>query len=447
MEEKEFLPDYMKIIKALRSIGHLPQDAIRDIVDNGFDAGATEVGVYFNEKPIKGKERKALENVIIVDNGKGMSKFELTKSLVPADTGRDRNSEVELGKFGIGLLASGLSFANKIEVITKGVNGYFYTYISYSEKMQTRSPVNMVRPCTADELALINPYLKSNQTGTMVIISEIDRLPATPRTVDDLRQQTTFSISRGYYHLKDKTVVKIDGKSVRYYDALERNNCIEVSREYKIPVLKDAYDNTLVNEFITVTMSMIRTAESKLVEREFPALQNPTQRGQGFSVVRNGRELCWGQTFDMWKTTDPNNQFRGEIRYSGKYLDEYLFDVSVTKDRVHILDKSVRDKIDEYRKEFFRTVLKPRSKDQKTYKDAFTALLALETESEGKTVVKKTSGSTSGKTFVVQQNPFVVKLLSIDFDNTTPNKAMQILLELREDANKYQTASLKTATG
>jgi HSP90 family molecular chaperone len=132
MEEKEFLPDYMKIIKALRSIGHLPQDAIRDIVDNGFDAGATEVGVYFNEKPIKGKERKALENVIIVDNGKGMSKFELTKSLVPADTGRDRNSEVELGKFGIGLLASGLSFANKIEVITKGVNGYFYTYISYS---------------------------------------------------------------------------------------------------------------------------------------------------------------------------------------------------------------------------------------------------------------------------------------------------------------------------
>jgi hypothetical protein len=447
MEEKDFRPDYMKVLKAIRSIGHLPQDAIRDIVDNGFDAGASEVGVYFNEKPTRAKDRKELLNVIIVDNGKGMSKFELTKSLVPADTGRDRDSETELGKFGIGLLASGLSFANKIEVITKGVNGYFYTYISYTEKLQTRNPINMVRPCTPEEVSLINPYLKSNPTGTMVIISEIDRLPATNRIVDDLRQQTTFSISRGYYHLKDKTVVKIDGKPVRYYDALERNNCIEVSREYKIPVLKDAYGNTLVNEFITVSMSMIRTADSKLVEREFPALQNPTQRGQGFSVVRNGRELCWGQTFGMWKTTDPNNQFRGEIRYSGKYLDEYLFDVSVTKDRVHILDKSVYDKIDEYRKEFFKSVIKPRSVDQKTYKDAFTALMALENESEGKTAVKKTSVTKSGKTAIVQQNPFVVKLLSIDMENTTPFKAMQILSELREDAQKYQTSYDKTVTG
>jgi hypothetical protein len=445
MEEKDFRPDYMKVLKAIRSIGHLPQDAIRDIVDNGFDAGASEVGVYFNEKPTKAKERKILENVVIVDNGKGMSKFELSKSLVPADTGRDRDTQTELGYFGIGLLASGLSFANKIEVITKGINGYFYTYISYKEKLQTRNPVNTVRPCTPQEIALINPYLKSNPTGTMVIISEVDRLPATRQTVDDLRQQTTFSISRGYFHLKDKCVVKIDGNAVRYYDALERANCIEVSREYKIPILKDAYGNTLVNEFITVSMSMIRPKDSRLVEREFPNLQNPSQRTQGFSIVRNGRELCWGQTFEMWKTTDPLNQFRGEISYSGKYLDEYLFDVSVTKDRVQILDKSVWDKINEYRTDFCNTVVKPHYQDQRSYNTAVR--FDIKAQKDSLIADTKPSSKTTVAKPVVQQNPLVVKLLSIDMDNTTPNKAMQILLELRDDAKKYQTVADKTATG
>ena len=122
MEDNIFQPDYMKILKALRSIGHLPHDAIRDIVDNGFDANATEVSVYFNEKAksARAKERKELLSVYIVDNGDGMTRYELAKSLVPADTGRDRNIQNDLGKFGIGLLASGLSFANKIEIITKG---------------------------------------------------------------------------------------------------------------------------------------------------------------------------------------------------------------------------------------------------------------------------------------------------------------------------------------
>ena len=444
MEEKEFRPDYMKILKAIRSIGHLPQDAIRDIVDNGFDAGATEVGVYFNEKAPKPKERKALENIIIVDNGRGMSKFELTKALVPADSGRERDTSNELGYFGVGLVSSGLSFSDKIEVITKGINGYLYTHISYSEKLRTRNPINIIRPCRPEEIARIDPYLKSNPSGTMVILSTINRLQASAETVADLRRKTTFSVSRGYFHLKDKCVVKIDGNTVRYYDALERDNCIEVSKEYKIPIHKDAHGNALVNEFITLTMSMIRGKDSKIVDREFPSLQNPSPRTQGFSIIRNGRELCWAQTLDMWAPSGPTNQFRGEICYTGKHLDEYIFDVPVTKDRVRILDKSVRDEIKKFQQEFCNSRVIPMYHDNRLHVKASESIKA---NLVAQTKVTKSSSKTAVATTVVQQNPLVIKLLGIDMDNTTPNKAMQILLELRDDAKKYQTLTVKTATG
>lgn len=441
MEESIFQPDYMKILKALRSIGHLPHDAIRDIVDNGFDANATEVSVYFNEKAqsAKAKERKELSSVYIVDNGDGMSTYELTKALVPADTGRDRDIQNDLGKFGIGLLASGLSFANKIEVITKGIKGYLYTYISYSEKLQTRTPVNEVRKCTPEEIALIEPYLKGSPSGTMVIISEIDRLPATSKTVFDLRLNTTFAISRGYFHLAGKAVAKIDGKPVRYYDPLERNQAINVSREYKIPIHKDAYGNTLTNEFVTVVLSMIRPRRSDLVNREFPKLQNPSQKSQGFSIVRNGRELCWGQTFDMYEPSQPSNQFRGEIRYSGKYLDEYMFDVSVTKDRVQILDKPVRDKIDQLRADFFRDVVLPVYTDQRLYNKSVRAVNATTVTST------KTSAKPKPKP-VVNLNPIVSRILAINTSDTTPNQALQILMELKDEAKKFESKTGQTAT-
>jgi hypothetical protein len=191
-------------------------------------------------------------------------------------------------------------------------------------------------------------------------------------------------------------------------------------------------------------MSMIRGKDSKIVDREFPSFQNPSPRTQGFSIIRNGRELCWGQTFDMWVPSGPTNQFRGEIRYSGKHLDEYIFDVPVTKDRVRILDKSIRDEIKKFQQEFCNSRVIPMYHDNRLNVKASESIKA---NLVAQTKVTKSSSKTAGATTVVQQNPLVIKLLGIDMDNTTPNKAMQILLELRDDAKKYQTLTNTTATG
>jgi HSP90 family molecular chaperone len=101
MEQNLFQTDYLNILKVFRSLNTKPSDALRDIADNGYDAGATELRVHLEEKKLTAEQKrstgKQLERIVIADNGRGMSHFELLKSLVPAETGRERNLTTDLG--------------------------------------------------------------------------------------------------------------------------------------------------------------------------------------------------------------------------------------------------------------------------------------------------------------------------------------------------------------
>jgi hypothetical protein len=141
----------------------------------------------------------------------------------------------------------------------------------------------------------------------------------------------------------------------------------------------------------------------------------------------------------MWEPSQPSNQFRGEIRYSGKYLDEYLFDVSVTKDRVQILDKSVFDKINQFRSDFFRDVVLPMYEDQRLYNASVRAV------KNASTVTTKASAKFKPKP-VMNLNPIVSRILAINTSDTTPNQALQILMELKDEALKFDSSTGKTAT-
>lgn len=366
MEKNLFLTDYLNILKVFRSLNTKPSDALRDIADNGYDAGATELRVHLEEKKLSTEQRrnngKQLDRIVISDNGRGMTEFEILKSLVPAETGRERNLANDLGYFGIGLISSGLSVGNVIQVYTRSASGCFYSYIDYREKQVNPTPVNLVRECTEDEIQrVLNPYLRRASTGTVVILSDLCRLPASRNVVDDLRKQTEVAFARGYYNLKDKLSVFVNGNAVRFYDPLEKSGSVHLSPVYIIPVTKDK-DGNKIDESITVQFSVIKSRNSK---RIYPKYQNPSLATQGFSVIRNGRELCWAQNFDMWAPTPPKNAFRGIITYEAKQLDELIFDVDVNKSSIKIINKEIYAKIDALRHKYFSEEVEPRYQNQR----------------------------------------------------------------------------------
>lgn len=428
MESSLFQTDYLNILKVFRSLNTKPSDALRDIADNGYDAGATELRVSLEEKKLTTEQKrnngKQLERIVISDNGRGMTQFEILKSLVPAETGRERNLASDLGYFGIGLISSGLSIGNVIQVYTKSDSGCFYTYIDYREKLANPNPVNLVRPCTEDEInRILIPYLRRSNTGTVVILSDLCRLPASRNVVDDLRKQTEVAFARGYYNLKDKLSVFVNGNPVRFYDPLEKSSSVHLSQKFTIPVTKDK-DGNKIDESITVQFSVIKSRNSR---RMYPSYQNPSLSTQGFSVVRNGRELCWAQNFGMWAPTPPKNAFRGIITYEAKELDELIFDVDVNKSSIKIINKEIYAKIDALRHKYFSEEVEPRYQKQRA------------TNAENREEKKSTVSISSQRTIQTaikfdnsnKGDAVVKKLLDADLDEMTPREAYDFVEELQ----------------
>ena len=100
------------LLNMLRSLGYSFYQAVCDIIDNCFDAGADKVTIKLGNK--NGKDY-----IIIGDDGNGMNKEILCSSVVLAGTNQlpERNG-VHLGKFHMGLKTSILSMKNSFAVIT-----------------------------------------------------------------------------------------------------------------------------------------------------------------------------------------------------------------------------------------------------------------------------------------------------------------------------------------
>jgi hypothetical protein len=100
----------------------------------------------------------------------------------------------------------------------------------------------------------------------------------------------------------------------------------------------------------------------------------------------------------------------------------------------------VRDKIDQLRADFFRDVVLPVYTDQRLYNNSVRAV-------KNATTVTSTKASAKPKPKpVVNLNPIVSRILAINTSDTTPNQALQILMELKDEAKKFESNTGQTAT-
>src|SRR5262249_32109340 len=92
-------------------LGYKISDAIADLVDNSVDEQARKVHIRF----VRGTD--GIHNVIIADNGNGMSDEELREAMRVGS--RSSKSDKQLGKYGIGLKSASLSQAETVTVLTR----------------------------------------------------------------------------------------------------------------------------------------------------------------------------------------------------------------------------------------------------------------------------------------------------------------------------------------
>jgi histidine kinase/DNA gyrase B/HSP90-like ATPase len=208
--DTEYLPpDEKKSGDIFSRLGYKFSDAIADLIDNSVDENASKVHIRF----IRGTD--GIHNVVIADNGNGMSDDELREAMRFGS--RSLKSNQQLGKYGIGLKSASLSQAETVTVLTrqgKSTIGRRWTL------------ENVKRNWTCDilqESDVSNAFTETfagiegfrrYKSGTLIIWERLEHLRALPDNIDEVLKKTT-----------DELMIEL---GIRFHRFIEKG-CLEIS--------------------------------------------------------------------------------------------------------------------------------------------------------------------------------------------------------------------------
>ena len=322
-------PNAAKLMDSLRYLGYDNYSAICDLIDNSLDAEAKTV--YVNISQVDG------EPVIwIGDDGSGMDERILDEALKLGSL-TDRNSTSDLGKYGMGLVTASLSIAKRTAVLTRS-NGTLLKSVTDIDEIKKRNEFcKYLGKASAEDAQLFAKFdLKS--TGTVVELTKCDNLKNQNLTV--FRNTLRGKLGQIYrYFLQAGKTITLNGEPVAARDPLmldEKGTEVFSDETFEL-TLKNAEGRQITDRMRIRIVLLPDFGADGNRERKI------SQRGQGFYILRNNREIAEGQRLDLFTRHNDLNRFRGEIFFSGIF-DEFM-GVNFTK---HEIDphQAIRDKIE-----------------------------------------------------------------------------------------------------
>ena len=336
----ENLPNAGKLIRSLRHLGYDNIAAVKDICDNCKDADASEIEIFV-EPTDSGVGRY---EIIIVDNGNGMSKETLDQALkLGSDT--TRNEISDLGKFGMGLVTASLSICRRVEVTTKEKNGPIrYSVQDVDEIVERNQFVKILGEAGEEQIEQFEALLKDPSHGTIVVLSKCDHLQNKDPKAFSNRLRKELGQAFRYFLWSEKTAMWINGESVEAVDPMMKSgdalDPTKKSQEYsreKYAIEFEDENGDEVKEQVEVVLYLLPDFGIKgNSERKIGS------RSQGFYLLRNYREIAEGENFDLFTKHPDFNRFRGEIFVSGT-LDDVV-GVDFTKQKPNF-KQSLEDKL------------------------------------------------------------------------------------------------------
>ena len=168
-------------IEALRDSGYSSTThAVAELVDNAVEAEASTIDVLCCERsPEPGTKhaRARVDQIVVADNGKGMDAETLRRGLKFGDGSRLKNP-TGIGRFGIGLPASSVSQARRVDVWTwrNGATNALHSYLDLDEVNRGETAVPAPQHNEPPRELLELTRVADAPSGTLVIWSKLDRI-------------------------------------------------------------------------------------------------------------------------------------------------------------------------------------------------------------------------------------------------------------------------------
>lgn len=202
--------------------------AIDELIDNSIQAGASNIRICFGFGDSKAKSEHPSE-IIILDNGHGMDPEMIRYCLNWGGTHR-ANDRSGFGRYGYGLKSAAVSFGNRVQVYSKPEDGVWSTtYLDIDELLEEfkKDSSKALSIPQSKEVKLPNHIeelfskLPNNKkSGTIIVISKIDRDRLTKKKHETLRQFLLEEIGITYRHLLGNVKIQVEGTEVLPLDPL-----------------------------------------------------------------------------------------------------------------------------------------------------------------------------------------------------------------------------------
>ncbi len=330
-EMKEFNydnePNAGILIYALQHLGYKNDVALCDIIDNSIDAGATKISLYMDK-----------DKIMIVDNGKGMT-FSILDEALKLGSDIIRENNTTLGKFGMGLSTASMSIADKTTVLTKSlrVEPILKSSVDINIVKLNNKFVKYIGEANRQEEELFQQLLEGEKSGTIVILEQCAGIKN--KNVNQFSNRMKSVMARIYRKFMDKIDFYVNGIKVEADDPLllnDKETQVFCDENYEIKWKdKNGVEKKSTINAKLVLLPLMPVEEAKQKKMNIP--------NQGFSILRNSREIAFG--YMPWLAKHNRfNRFRGEISFQSD-MDEAM-GVDFTKNGIDMMD-SVNDILQE----------------------------------------------------------------------------------------------------
>ncbi len=322
------------LMTGLRAIGYSFSSAVADIIDNSVSAEATEINIYSDP----------LANIpyfCILDNGCGMSAKELDNAMLPgSDRSTKKESELELGRFGLGLKSASLSQCREFIVASKKYGKI--RAMSFDLDVIEQEDKLFLKELDASEIDALPKIqeLKELESGALVIWTKFDKIESLAKNFEDSFRSVVFESKKHvelvFHRFYSQIAIYYHGKRIEKRDPFLLDS---VGRQQTGRTSVISVDGSE----ITVIPYTLPFANS-LTQEEKALLGNPKSiyDEQGFYLYRNKRLISWGSWMRMGIRSELNKLARIQVDIPSTLDSVWMLDVK--KSSAKIPDK-IKDRI------------------------------------------------------------------------------------------------------
>jgi hypothetical protein len=279
----------MAMLESLRGLGYSTSAALADIIDNCISANASEVRLNFVWDGPKSR-------ITVLDDGSGMDDAQLESAMRLGDKNPlDARAAHDLGRFGMGLKTASFSQCRRLTVAT--VKEGFTSCLRWDLDELAKDPDGgwLLFEGPAEESEPFIADLKGNNSGTVVLWEEMDRVVTSGYTsndfhdlIDNVESHLAMVFHRLLQGPRAKLKLLLNGRAIAPWDPFMTGH---PSKPWTSPITSHPTDYGAVG-----VQCHVLPHRDRLTTIEFDGNAGPAgwTAQQGFYVYRNERLLVAG---------------------------------------------------------------------------------------------------------------------------------------------------------